>query len=291
MENDGFVIRAVRSTRRRVPSRRRRFDDSHTSYMGSERDVETYRFDTRSERKARRRASCFGGSANCFVSFVTRCVVWLFKCLQWFWQKMNRTTNVSTSSTLPLRINTPTAEDAEQERHSVESPPTLSSPPGIRSFSTSLSPPSSSVSPTPLRATPRPLSRTVDLTTSNTSPPLSNPSWWTSERKWGIGGVAVGIGLATLWSSYTSTPTLHPPTSVLPPDSNPTPCPSLSLPPSPSSPPSTEVSLECAVCKDKPPIILFLPCRHLKTCSDCAPRCDRCPICRATIETRVHVYL
>ncbi|CAH2097972.1 unnamed protein product [Euphydryas editha] len=47
----------------------------------------------------------------------------------------------------------------------------------------------------------------------------------------------------------------------------------------------------CRVCMDAPIDTLFLPCRHVVCCSDCAPRCERCPLCRGEIEKLMHIFL
>ncbi|KAJ8027420.1 E3 ubiquitin-protein ligase XIAP [Holothuria leucospilota] len=47
----------------------------------------------------------------------------------------------------------------------------------------------------------------------------------------------------------------------------------------------------CKICLDNDVEILFLPCKHLVTCSDCAERIDNCPICRELIDDRLYVYM
>ena len=48
--------------------------------------------------------------------------------------------------------------------------------------------------------------------------------------------------------------------------------------------------LECCMCMDATVSILFLPCRHLSVCEECAGVVSECPTCRVTIEDRVSVY-
>lgn len=46
----------------------------------------------------------------------------------------------------------------------------------------------------------------------------------------------------------------------------------------------------CTVCMAKSPSVVFMPCRHLTCCEDCAPRVTQCPICQKQIEDRLSVY-
>ncbi|VVD00081.1 unnamed protein product [Leptidea sinapis] len=50
-------------------------------------------------------------------------------------------------------------------------------------------------------------------------------------------------------------------------------------------------ALACRVCMDGPIDTLFLPCRHVLCCEQCAPRCNRCPLCRGEIEKFMHIFL
>ena len=52
--------------------------------------------------------------------------------------------------------------------------------------------------------------------------------------------------------------------------------------------PATQV---CKICLERPMDCVFLECGHMATCSQCAARCEECPICRAPISKRVHVFL
>ncbi|XP_026494462.1 E3 ubiquitin-protein ligase MYLIP [Vanessa tameamea] len=47
----------------------------------------------------------------------------------------------------------------------------------------------------------------------------------------------------------------------------------------------------CRVCMDAAIDTLFLPCRHVVCCNECAPRCERCPLCRGEIEKLMHIFL
>lgn len=46
----------------------------------------------------------------------------------------------------------------------------------------------------------------------------------------------------------------------------------------------------CVVCLDAEINAVFLPCKHLHCCSDCAEKCDQCPACRTKIEDRLRIY-
>ncbi|GBP84451.1 E3 ubiquitin-protein ligase MYLIP [Eumeta japonica] len=47
----------------------------------------------------------------------------------------------------------------------------------------------------------------------------------------------------------------------------------------------------CGVCMDAPMDTVFLPCRHVLCCGTCAPKCERCPLCRREIEQSMHIFL
>ena len=50
-------------------------------------------------------------------------------------------------------------------------------------------------------------------------------------------------------------------------------------------------SAECSICLSNPCDIVFAPCGHLTICERCNPYIkvkDRCPICRADIENKIH---
>uniref|UniRef100_A0A1I7TYR6 RING-type domain-containing protein n=1 Tax=Caenorhabditis tropicalis TaxID=1561998 RepID=A0A1I7TYR6_9PELO len=50
---------------------------------------------------------------------------------------------------------------------------------------------------------------------------------------------------------------------------------------------------ECCICLATKPSIVFMPCRHLITCSDCFDASDfrECPTCRSTIENSITVFI
>jgi len=50
-------------------------------------------------------------------------------------------------------------------------------------------------------------------------------------------------------------------------------------------------SLLCRCCIDKEVNTAFFPCRHVVCCSECAPLCDTCPLCRSPVESREKIFL
>ena len=53
----------------------------------------------------------------------------------------------------------------------------------------------------------------------------------------------------------------------------------------------TSSGTECIVCMDKTRQVLLMPCKHVDMCVDCAEKLETCPTCRATIESRIEVYM
>ena len=49
--------------------------------------------------------------------------------------------------------------------------------------------------------------------------------------------------------------------------------------------------MACKICLDAKIEVLFLPCRHLVCCSDCATRMRECPFCRKKIDGTVKVFM
>ena len=47
----------------------------------------------------------------------------------------------------------------------------------------------------------------------------------------------------------------------------------------------------CKICHSAYVSSMFLPCKHLACCSDCAPVCLTCPVCRKNVETVIKVQL
>lgn len=46
----------------------------------------------------------------------------------------------------------------------------------------------------------------------------------------------------------------------------------------------------CVICMDRLVEIVCLPCKHLALCSYCASEVNDCPICRASVSDKLHVY-
>lgn len=47
----------------------------------------------------------------------------------------------------------------------------------------------------------------------------------------------------------------------------------------------------CKICMDNEVGIVFLPCGHLTTCTNCAPNLASCPVCRQAIKATVRTFL
>ena len=46
----------------------------------------------------------------------------------------------------------------------------------------------------------------------------------------------------------------------------------------------------CAVCLNGPKAIIFYPCKHKVTCTDCADKVEECPVCRTKIMDRINPF-
>jgi hypothetical protein len=47
----------------------------------------------------------------------------------------------------------------------------------------------------------------------------------------------------------------------------------------------------CTVCMDRSKSVLFEPCMHLCCCRVCSDAVEACPVCRAVIKTKRHVFV
>ena len=47
----------------------------------------------------------------------------------------------------------------------------------------------------------------------------------------------------------------------------------------------------CAICFDAPATVVFLPCRHLVACKQCAEQLSICSHCRGPIESKMDVFI
>eukprot|EP00808_Paulinella_micropora_P021048 g20567.t1 len=47
---------------------------------------------------------------------------------------------------------------------------------------------------------------------------------------------------------------------------------------------------QCAVCMAQNACIVFLPCRHMKTCDGCSQQLTHCPLCRSSIEDKIKPF-
>eukprot|EP00996_Jenningsia_fusiforme_P000964 NODE_1879_length_1371_cov_20.810893_g1700_i0.p1 GENE.NODE_1879_length_1371_cov_20.810893_g1700_i0~~NODE_1879_length_1371_cov_20.810893_g1700_i0.p1 ORF type:complete len:301 (-),score=32.19 NODE_1879_length_1371_cov_20.810893_g1700_i0:353-1255(-) len=48
---------------------------------------------------------------------------------------------------------------------------------------------------------------------------------------------------------------------------------------------------QCAFCRLQPKSVVFLPCRHVCCCGNCASLVFACPVCRMEIDQRIDIYL
>lgn len=53
---------------------------------------------------------------------------------------------------------------------------------------------------------------------------------------------------------------------------------------------SASTSRTCACCLHHESSVVFLPCKHLSTCPDCACKVSQCPLCRVPVRERIAVY-
>ena len=48
--------------------------------------------------------------------------------------------------------------------------------------------------------------------------------------------------------------------------------------------------IECSICLDYIPNILYLPCRHITNCEKCYKDIDFCPLCSQKIEYKMKIF-
>ncbi|MDP2437762.1 MAG: RING-HC finger protein [archaeon] len=46
----------------------------------------------------------------------------------------------------------------------------------------------------------------------------------------------------------------------------------------------------CAICFEKPPAVIIIPCGHFGCCEECASPLDKCPFCRAGVERLQKIF-
>lgn len=49
--------------------------------------------------------------------------------------------------------------------------------------------------------------------------------------------------------------------------------------------------MQCKICCEMMVSIVFLPCGHLTSCSQCAPALKNCPVCRTDIKGSVKIQI
>ena len=47
----------------------------------------------------------------------------------------------------------------------------------------------------------------------------------------------------------------------------------------------------CVVCTEQKRTVLYLPCKHCVTCSNCASFMEECPVCRCPIADKMNIFL
>lgn len=57
------------------------------------------------------------------------------------------------------------------------------------------------------------------------------------------------------------------------------------------APVETPAELQCCVCMHLEKNTVFFPCAHCCACTSCSDKLARCPICRATITSKVTIYI
>ena len=50
-------------------------------------------------------------------------------------------------------------------------------------------------------------------------------------------------------------------------------------------------ALTCRICMDNEIDAMFSPCSHITSCQVCAEKCERCPLCRADIDSVKRIFL
>ena len=48
--------------------------------------------------------------------------------------------------------------------------------------------------------------------------------------------------------------------------------------------------IECSICLDKSPNILYFPCKHITNCSFCSKNITKCPLCLVIIEKKMEIF-
>ena len=48
--------------------------------------------------------------------------------------------------------------------------------------------------------------------------------------------------------------------------------------------------IECSICLDRFPNILYFPCKHITNCSICSKNIKKCPLCLVIIENKMEIF-
>lgn len=49
-------------------------------------------------------------------------------------------------------------------------------------------------------------------------------------------------------------------------------------------------SIECSICLDSNPNILYFPCKHITNCAICTKNVNKCPLCLVLIEKKIEIF-
>ena len=49
-------------------------------------------------------------------------------------------------------------------------------------------------------------------------------------------------------------------------------------------------TIECSICLDRQPNILYLPCRHITNCNICSRNLQTCPLCLQIIDNKMEIF-
>lgn len=54
---------------------------------------------------------------------------------------------------------------------------------------------------------------------------------------------------------------------------------------------AAEAKANCVVCMANPRSVVFTPCMHLVNCGECSANCTTCPVCNATVGSKINVFV
>ena len=48
--------------------------------------------------------------------------------------------------------------------------------------------------------------------------------------------------------------------------------------------------IECSICLDSTPNVLYLPCKHITNCNSCTKNIKKCPLCLVLINEKMEIF-